>query len=788
MADWRTGGLKENSRSHFCSTMSTSTTTKAQYPPAQKEFINSTRRAIDADPEFFSKHCWSAINPKGGTRSSLAKPVRHDSFYVKSIAAWVPCKIFGNGFKPSCPCCETCKFVDLGKSKWPGSPKLLFGVSTHRYLDTKMYYCRSCTKSFLGTHPESMKLDADQYLGFFNFYLTARCAIDDELFTLITAGFDIPTAKIHKQLEQMVTEKYLNDHMYYLHAVRAKKIKKERRIAVRGDNLQGTIDQHLVNMEQHNSSLSDLQKELSTLQKSLRDAKLKLENAVVASNNPIDFKRIIGIKAGNNYRNRPGDLNSIPGMGVQKLQKLIANGFASGKSVADYHGPIPRAWRKNTGPETFNRWRESFRLIFHQRNVAVEEFRSSVASFESMVQAKIVEQSELGEVDGRLADWRTGGDVNLETHIPSFAKMNDPEGYNARVLSIGRIKSIRQTDFRRRKPLQIAKMFNQTAASDVLSIDSSYKIAGKVKVYEGVGRCFQPYKCQTVIHDRNACTIYHKMCSGAESMDEIAEGLKAIRDRPGMNLPQNKVKVIYVDNPKTVQRKIKDIFPEVEVKVDAFHWMKLWNDIMADPKSESAAMFRSQMSRAVFQCSTEEWNAAEEKARAKLIRLKKLLPPHGKPTRRQTREYARTTIPEKDCLLDSVKAVIDNCMVKDLLIDLQRQSRDPGDTTPLPKRYFKSNKVVVDAVIQRQYETIRQNFLSDPEGIDLYRVNPVTGKLYNCRGTCSNENDNLHIDRLTGNHLGIQEADRLITTYFEISNDNKRFNRLGEQKDAFTYR
>jgi len=195
--------------------------TKAPYPSSQRAFIRRTRREIDSDSEFFSKHCWSNITPSGGTRSSLTKSVRHDSFYVKPIAAWVPCKIFGNSFRPSCPDCRTCQFVDLGKSKWPPHPKLLFGVCSHRYLDTKLYYCRSCTKTFLGTNPESMKLDSDKYLGFFNFYLTPRCAVDDELFTLVTAGYDIPTAKIHKQLQHMATEKYLNDHLYYLHAVRA---------------------------------------------------------------------------------------------------------------------------------------------------------------------------------------------------------------------------------------------------------------------------------------------------------------------------------------------------------------------------------------------------------------------------------------------------------------------------------------------------------------------------------------------------------------------------------------
>jgi hypothetical protein len=628
-----------------------------------------------------------------------------------------------------------------------------------------------------------MKLDSDKYLGFFNFYLTPRCAVDDELFTLVTAGYDIPTAKIHKQLQHMATEKYLNDHLYYLHAVRAKKIKKERRNVSSGDRRQGTLDGHLVNMSEHNSSdesIAKLQRELSSLQKSLRDAKLKLEGALAAKENPIYFSRVKGTKSGNNYRNKPGDLYAIPGIGIQKLDKLIANGFPTGKSVAEYDGPTPSAWKQHTGPATFRRWRETFCGIFNSRTKAVSDLQSQVNSLESLVEEK-KEALSLADssVDAQAADTVSAE----EEYLPAFSKMNDTEGYNARVLSVGRIKSIRQTDFRRRKPLQMAKMFNQVGASDVLKVDSSYKLAAKIKVYEGVGRCFQPYKCHTIVHDRNACTIYHKMCSSAESIDEISEALKAISLREGTAT----VKVIYVDNPKTVERKIKLIFPTVQVKVDPFHWMKLWNDIMADCNSESSAIFRNALSRAVFQCAADEWIEAERKAKERLRRLNKL-PPHGKPNRTEVRKFARTTIPSKAILLESVRAVIDNCMVKDLLIDLQRQSRDPDDTSPLPKRFFKTNKTLVDTIIQRQYETIRQDFLSDPENIDLYRRNPHTGRYFNCRGTNSNETDNLHLDRLTGNHLGIQEADRLITTFFEISNDNKRYNRLGEQVDIFTYR
>ena len=72
--------------------------------------------------------------------------------------------------------------------------------------------------------------------------------------------------------------------------------------------------------------------------------------------------------------------------------------------------------------------------------------------------------------------------------------------------------------------------------------------------------------------------------------------------------------------------------------------------------------------------------------------------------------------------------------------------------------------------------------------MQLYFRNPKTNRLYCCRGTNSNETDNLYLKLLTGHHLGIGRADRLISTYLEISNERKKVNRLGESYDMFCYK
>jgi len=142
----------------------------------------------------------------------------------------------------------------------------------------------------------------------------------------------------------------------------------------------------------------------------------------------------------------------------------------------------------------------------------------------------------------------------------------------------------------------------------------------------------------------------------------------------------------------------------------------------------------------------------------------------------------------KEQLIKAVNAVVTNCQVQDCFTDLEMQSRSATDTSPLPKRFFKSKRDVVTAVSRKQLATVSDGFLSDPVGVELYSQNPSIGELFCCRGTNSNENDNFHLRKLTDASLGVAEADRVISTYFELANDRKRLKRLGEMTDMFTYR
>ena len=750
------------------------------YGHHQKFFVQDVRNSVDAvGSAYFESHDWRQINPKDGARSSLIKPIDAGSFNVKSVACWVPHLLIGGGFKPTCPHCEQSSYIDLNKCRWIENPKILHGVSTHRYLDTKYYHCSSCGKDFTGYNLGSMKLDQDKYLGFFNFHLSKKYAIDMELFTFITTSYDIPTHKLYKNLQQMATDKYLQDQFVFYHAQANGKIRREISEVVHlAGRPQRTIQQHAVRMAERESTMTDNQKEQREANTQLRKLEREINRLKAAVNDPIDLRHQRDFKRNrNNLKHKRKDF--LPMLGVGKLTKLINAGIMTGRQMLEFDAPPPDTFTQ----AKFDSYKMFVHTLYEERQAALSakqpEFDAAKARADAAA-AAVTADATGGVIQPPPPQNEPRTAVEA---LPKFSKMFDKQGYNCRVISSGMIKRIRMTDFLRRKKLQQAKMFNQVEASDVLSIDFAYKLADNIKVYNGVGKVYTPYKCHVTIQDRNCCTIWHKVCSGAEAMDECTEALKALRDRAGAAT----VKVIYVDNPRSTQNKLKAVFPDAEIKDDPFHWLKRWSDALADPNSEKAAQFRALMSRALFHCQEDEYSTVESQVKERLIAQKRLTASQ-KPSRKQVLKHCRTVIPSPVQALKAVMAVVTNCHVQDCHTDLEIESRSATDTSPLPKRFFKSRRDVVNAVCRKQFGSVSDGFLSDPVGVDLYRRNPQTQALFCCRGTNSNENDNFHLRKLTDSSLGIGEADRVISTYFELANDRKRQRHLGELQSVFTYR
>jgi transposase len=91
----------------------------------------------------------------------------------------------------------------------------------------------------------------------------------------------------------------------------------------------------------------------------------------------------------------------------------------------------------------------------------------------------------------------------------------------------------------------------------------------------------------------------------SESIEELRPYLAALKERHDQ--AGVKILVIYVDNCCTVRQKLQKIFPDATIVLDEYHWMKRWNDIVLDMKSEEAAIFKGCMRRAINVVSNNEY-------------------------------------------------------------------------------------------------------------------------------------------------------------------------------------
>lgn len=119
--------------------MATSCSNK-QFGAEQWAFITKIRGAVKNDPKaFFADHNWRNITPFGGTNDStlfsLKTQTTVDAFLVRPIACWVPHMLIANHV-PSCPRCKGKDHIDLVKARWINKPKILYGLTSHKYLDT----------------------------------------------------------------------------------------------------------------------------------------------------------------------------------------------------------------------------------------------------------------------------------------------------------------------------------------------------------------------------------------------------------------------------------------------------------------------------------------------------------------------------------------------------------------------------------------------------------------------------------------------------------------------------
>jgi hypothetical protein len=64
-------------------------------------------------------------------------------------------------------------------------PKILYGLNSHKYLDSMLYPCTKCKRCFTGYHKVSLHLDANIVFGYFNYFLGHGYAVDEQLYGFI---------------------------------------------------------------------------------------------------------------------------------------------------------------------------------------------------------------------------------------------------------------------------------------------------------------------------------------------------------------------------------------------------------------------------------------------------------------------------------------------------------------------------------------------------------------------------------------------------------------------------
>lgn len=324
--------------------------TRKAYGDAQAKFIQATRDKINTDADFFKGKDWRRIMPTGGTNSTLSHikecSLYVESFYVKDLAVWVP-HLIVPGFRPTCPNCATKAYIDIKTRDydWIERPKILYGITKHRYLDTIYYSCKNCGGKFAGYNEECMLKDGAELIGIFNYRLGNGYAIDDELYSFIISHSNETTASIYKRLTDLATDKWIDDGMFYYKAVSLRKVSNNKMplaaVASTGDaKQQGTIDGYFTKPVVPESVLQrkhrNTKGHLKSAERYLADRKAKLEGDV-------EFVSVFKLKENRNEIDLP-----FKGIGKKKLLVLIEAGVTSAKELLSYSGNNPAVlpqWR-----------------------------------------------------------------------------------------------------------------------------------------------------------------------------------------------------------------------------------------------------------------------------------------------------------------------------------------------------------------------------------------------------------------------------------------------------------
>jgi len=460
----------------------------------------------DNAKQFLQHQDWRNIQPKTARYGTASKrQLDASSFYVKSVACFVPHVVIP-GHVPICPRCESSSKVDTHGTnvRWIKVPKTLFGLSSHRYLDTKFYWCGTCRKRFAGCDKWSMQLSAKVWLGYFPFNLSDRFAVDDELCSFIISCANDPTSTMHKKHEQMVTDKHYQDYQCYLYLVRIKRIRSRGTSTGHSDG-QLRIDR----IYEPGMAESASMRKLRLSRERLVCVRRKLQTEQTKLDSGLPFQRILDEK---NNRNNLGA--RLPYLGVSKLRKLIDMGITTGNELLESDDPhIKWRWK-----QTLSNYFESVRASIADLKETEEECTTQM-----LLNEFAVENDPVAAEPAARERQQQPAAAELP---PTFSKLDDSDGYNGKVLSWSQINAVLRTQFAHRKPMQDSKLRGLKAT--MLKIDFQYKLAKKTRVWKRQGESYRPFTCiVTVLNEHGLCVCWRALKS-SESMKEIEDDLKKL--------------------------------------------------------------------------------------------------------------------------------------------------------------------------------------------------------------------------------------------------------------------
>ena len=655
--------------------------------------------------------------------------------------------------------------------------KPLFGLQEQRELLTVKYPCTRCADGnehwFVGYHNESLRLGGPKLLGVFRFFVAPTFAIDEPLHSFLVSQPYIPTSQLAEGLASMAEKKFANDALeYYTRAARGETRyeKHGAKVAV-GDNSQLRVTNFMVPVTTAEgvvaapSELAAAKRKVNRAEFTLDDLQRQLAMAKAISGDPVGLQDFLKEK----MRKKNTTARSIGSFGSKKIKELISSDFVSLREFLDAwvqhtRGQTPpklsklivsrsRTLKKrNEDPSAlFGGWAQEVMKYFAtlqgdceiiegkitqtQQDLAeAKEECNAICSVEAMEDAD--EVVTIGETD--IA---STADAEAVRAIP-FSKMFDKEGYNAKVLSAGRIESIQRTYFLDRKEFMEASMLQQTGR--VLSLDFFYPLAKRIWVTKNDGsrERFQPYKCIGDIKNEHGQIVWFGVLPHSESVTAIAPHLKNLRER-FIYLGANKYVVIYVDNCCSVRNKIKEAWPEALVLLDPWHWLKRWRDILRDPNTEDGRLFLVLMSRAVL---VHDERMVENKRKELSEKL-------GRPvTLTETIRQLPTVAPVKETMEENVFSVLHWFRQRDVQTEEQLATWADDDDARKPVLILKDEKYR-RPIIHNQLRHVRSGCLTDPnlqddpnfEDVVMYRT--VGDRHFCCRGSPLNERYHLAVER-----------------------------------------